>query len=407
MFGRWIQNQNWYEVNTASDVQSKADAFYRLVKYAITTIFPVKLVTSHAADKPWITDHIKNLIDQRQRAFAQGDTENWAKLRNQVIREIKKAKINHNTKKVRKLQKLNPGRWHKEVRNLCNMRKADTTIHVADVDPSNHKQIANEINDHLASFPNTQQPLDLADLPVYLPSPMPPPQVQQWDIYKDLKHISSTKAGGPDGIPPRLLKEFAYEFSQPVTDIVNASLSQGKVPSQWKDANVIPIPKKTPPSIDKLRPISLTPCLTKVAEGRVCKWIMDEIHSGVDARQFGNQKGVSTTHCLIDVYHHLISGVEKAGSIGTLVLTDFSKAFDLIDHKIVIVKLLDLGVPPLIAQWVVDFLTNRRQRVKYKDTYSEWVPLSGGVPQGTILGPIAFLGMINHFTADHVALSST
>ena len=97
---------------------------------------------------------------------------------------------------------------------------------------------------------------------------MPPPQVQQWDIYEDLKNISSTKAGGPDGIPPRLLKEFAYEFSQPVTDIVNASLSQVKVPSQWKDANVIPIPKKTPPSVDKLRPISLTPCLAKIAELR-------------------------------------------------------------------------------------------------------------------------------------------
>ena len=170
---------------------------------------------------------------------------------------------------------------------------------------------------------------------------------------------------------------------------------QGKVPSQWKDANVIPIPKQTPPSIDKLRPISLTPCLAKVAEGRVCKWIIDEIHNGIDHRQFGNQKGVSTTHCLIDVYHHLVSGVEKTGSISTLVLTDFSKAFDLIDHRIVVVKLLDLGVPPAIVQWVVDFLTNRRQRVKYKDAYSEWIQLSGGVPQGTIIGPIAFLGMIN------------
>ena len=90
------------------------------------------------------------------------------------------------------------------------MRKADTTIHVADVDPSNHKQIANEINEHLASFPNTQQPLDLADPPAYLPSPVPPPQVQQWYINEDLKNISSTKAGGPDGILPRLLKEFAY-----------------------------------------------------------------------------------------------------------------------------------------------------------------------------------------------------
>ena len=88
---------------------------------------------------------------------------------------------------------------------------------------------------------------------------------------------------------------------------MNASLSQGKVPSKWKDASVIPIPKKTPPSIDKLRPISLTPCLAKGAKGRVCKWTMNEIHSGVDARQFSNQNGVSTTHCLIDVYHHLIS----------------------------------------------------------------------------------------------------
>ena len=138
--------------------------------------------------------------------------------------------------------------------------------------------------------------------------------------------------------------------------------------------------RKLPPSIDKLRPILLIPCLAKVAEGRVCKWIMDEIHSGVDARQFGNQKGVSTTHCLIDVYHHLISGGENPAAISTLVLTDFSKAFDLIDHKIVIIKLLDLGVPPSIAQWVVDFLTNWRQRVKYKDTYSELTPLSGGAP---------------------------
>lgn len=81
-------------------------------------------------------------------------------------------------------------------------------------------------------------------------------------------------------------------------------------------------------------------------------------------------------------------------------MTDFSKAFDLIDHKIVMVKLLDLGVPPPIAQWVVDFLTNRRQRVKYKNAYSEWIPLSGGVPQGTILGPIAFLGMINDALCD-------
>ena len=109
MFGRRIQNQNWYEVNTASDVQSKADAFYRLVNGAITTIFSVKSVTSHASDKSWMTDRIKNFIDQCQRAYVQSDTENWAKLRNRVIREIKETKISHNINRVRKTPEVGSG----------------------------------------------------------------------------------------------------------------------------------------------------------------------------------------------------------------------------------------------------------------------------------------------------------
>ena len=87
------------------------------------------------------------------------------------------------------------------------------------------------------------------------------------------------------------------------------------VPSQWKQANVIPLPKTTPPSIDKLRPVSLTSNLAKIAEGRVSKFVVDSIQSQVDERQYGNQKGMSNSHCLIDVYHHLISEAEKTGTI--------------------------------------------------------------------------------------------
>jgi hypothetical protein len=361
----------------------------------LTIFFPVKTVRLHANDKPWMNDRVKNLINQRQKAFAEGDKSTWTDLKNRVIKEIKKAKAAHNVNKVRKLQKTEPGRWHREIRYLANMKKTEITIQVPDVAASDHVSVANAINQHLASFSNSQQPMKLADLPAYLPSPVPPPQVHPWEIFHDLSKLSASKAGGPDNIPPRLLKEFAYELSQPVSDIINASLSQSLVPTQWKEANVIPIPKQTPPSIDKLRPVSLTPCLAKVAEGRVCKWIVDAIQPHVDHRQFGNQKGLSTTHCLIDVYHHLVSGAENSKNVGTLVLTDFSKAFDLIDHKIAVTKLLKLGVPPSLVQWVVNFLSGRKQRVKYKNTYSEWIELHGGVPQGTVIGPIAFLGMIN------------
>jgi len=278
------------------------------------------------------------------------------------------------------------------VRNLANMKKTEPTIHVSGVEATNHVGVANAINKHLAS---SQEPLNKDELPSYFPSPAPPPQLQTWEIYDDLRKLSASKAGGPDGISPRILKEFAYELSRPVSDIINASLSQSKIPTQWKEANIIPIPKQSPPTIDKLRPVSLTSCLAKVAERRVCKWITDQIQPNIDSRQYGNQKGVSTTHCLIDVYHHMVSGVEKQGNVSTLVLTDFSKAFDLIDHKIAVTKLLNLEVSPILVQWVVDFLTNRKQRVKYKDAYSDWVLLNGGVPQGTVIGPVSFLGMIN------------
>ena len=122
-------------------------------------------------------------------------------LRNKVIREIRKAKLSYTSKKIRKLQESNPGKWHKEVRNLANMKRPDPTIHVSGINANDHVAIANAINMHLASFSNSQEPLDLRELPSYLPSQEPPPLVHTWEIYNDLRKLSASKAGGPAGIP--------------------------------------------------------------------------------------------------------------------------------------------------------------------------------------------------------------
>ncbi len=127
------------------------------------------------------------------------------------------------------------------------MNKTDPTIHVPGVDPVDHVAVANAINKQLASFSQVQQPLKLDELPAYLPGKDPPPQFHPWEIYSDLKRVSVSKAGGPDNISQQLLKEFAYELSSPVTEIINTSLQQGTVPSQWKQANVIPLPKNDTP----------------------------------------------------------------------------------------------------------------------------------------------------------------
>ena len=177
-FGRWIQDQSWSEVFGEVDVQAKADAFYQIVNESITTIFPTKVVQLHPNDKPWMSDDIKKLIVQRQKAFADNDKPRRVKLRNQIIRKIRKAKLIHNANKVRKLQNMDPGRWHREIRRFANMKQVEPSIHVQGLVPSDHVAVANAINCHLASFPNSQQPLCLGDLPAYLPSPEPPPRVQ-------------------------------------------------------------------------------------------------------------------------------------------------------------------------------------------------------------------------------------
>ena len=91
-----------------------------------------------------------------------------------------------------------------------------------------------------------------------------------------------------------------------------------------------------------------------------------------------------------------MSGTNPSSSIGTLIVTDFTKAFDSVNHEVAIKNLLDLGAPPATVQWIVNFLTKRKQRVKYKQNFSDWQTLSCGVPQGTKLGPVIFLACINN-----------
>ena len=186
-----------------------------------------------------------------------------------------------------------------------------------------HNEIANAINCKFVNVFASMAPLDYSNLPAFLPARDLPPCLYPWNVYSVLKKINASKATGPDGIPPRLVKEFAYELSVPFTDILNCSYTEGTVPHQWKKAIVIPIPKQYPSNIDKLRPVSLTDCFAKISEGFVVDWTLDDIEHKIDINQYGNVKGVSTSHYLVSLMHFLHSGAAVPKNIGTVVLTDF------------------------------------------------------------------------------------
>lgn len=399
-FGSWIQRQNWHEVLENGDTQGKANAFYSILDLGVSTCFPEKKRKIHNKDKPWITQKIKHLVLKRQKAFELGKVMEWRKLRNQVKREVEKAKITYHANRIRDLQKTDPRKWHQQIKKVTNSSTCELRLDVPGIDDGDDKGIANAINSMFANVSAHVPPLDTSQLPAYQPAQEPPPSLYPWEVYTELQNVNPNKAGGPDGIPSKLIKEFAYEFSVPFADIINCSLREGIVPTQWKKAIVVPIPKQNPPRLDKLRPISLTSIFAKIAEGFVASWVLDDIGEAIDRRQFGNIPGVSTSHYVTSLLHFLHLGAEKSHNVGTVVLTDFSKAFDLVNHTVLINKMLEMGVRRNIVPWICDFLRNRQQCVRYNSTLSEFVFLSGSVPQGTKIGPIGFQVVINDAAID-------
>ena len=211
--------------------------------------------------------------------------------------------------------------------------------------------------------------------------------------FKALRNIKTNKASGPDNTPAWVLKDHAALLAPPLTAIFNCSLREGKLPNEWKMANIIPLPKSnTPASIHKdIRPISLTPIAAKVFESIVMECVDDTIVSNVDPKQFGGLAGTSTTDALVEMTHAWYETTDTRHTYVRIVLLDFSKAFDLINHNILLDKLQVFGIQAHILRWLAAFLLDRTQRVKIGNNYSHTAHPNGGVPQGTIWGPKCFM----------------
>ena len=214
-------------------------------------------------------------------------------------------------------------------------------------------------------------------------------------VERSLLAVREGKSPGPDDIP--LLKDFAPVISRPIASIFYASIRQGKVPLLWKCADVLPLAKTPKPkSVESnLRPISLTAVLSKVLEGFVFSWLCPIVMPCIDPHHFGRIRDSSTSHALVRLIHEWLQAAETPKAVIRSCLIDFSKAFDRIDHNILIHKLGLLIVPPILLNWCASFLQDRFQHVKLGHVKSSWKSINAGVPQETKLGPLFFLVMIN------------
>ena len=221
--------------------------------------------------------------------------------------------------------------------------------------------------------------------------------VTEEEIFKLIKDEKRDKACGFDNISINFVKDVAHHLLKPITCIFNCSLSTGIFPQDLKTARVIPLFKAGDPEVfSNYRPVSILPCFSKLLEkvfhNRLSEYV--NVNKMLFNGQYGFRKNCSTTFALLDLMEDITKAIDdKKFTVGLFI--DLKKAFDTIDHEILLKKLYFYGVRGTAYNWIESYLSSRFQYCCYNSVSSAKLPISCGVPQGSILGPLLFILYIN------------
>ena len=184
-------------------------------------------------------------------------------------------------------------------------------------------------------------------------------------VKEQLGNIRGDQALGPDNMHPRVLRDVAEQVSELLTEIFNPSLESGQVPENWRVANVTPLFKKgSREELGNYRPVSLTSVVWKVLE----TLIKDQLRTHLNTYKLsnGSQHGfIKGSSCLANVleFYEAVSDWVDEGKAVNIVYLDFKKAFDKVPHRRLIAKVRACGVAGQVANWIVNWLVDRKQRV--------------------------------------------
>ena len=406
-FGQWIMSETWDELNCDLSPTELAEKFQNVVLGNLDKFCPEKTKKVGSQDKPWVDCELKRIHRQKQREYIKkGKSTKYKLLAEKFEVKYKTAAEKYMRKNIDELKHTNPGQAYSILKKM-GAQPGDCTDSNTFTLPNHqaanltNEQSAEAIAAHFAHISQEFPPLDVKLLPQRVQTKLSlssnPPVITVKETQDMIIGCKKPKSGVPGDLPRIITKEFADELATPMSRIFNSIFKHAEWPTSWKLEYVTPIGKiPLPESEDDLRPISLTAFFSKVAERFVVEWLMHFIGVKIDFRQYGGSRGNSITHYLIEFINFILSNQDKSAPTAILAcMIDFSKAFNRQNHNLLITKLSDMGVPTWLLKIVMAFLTERKMLVRYKGAKSSLKNLPGGGPQGTLLGLLLFIVLIN------------